>query len=401
MRLVRRILLLVAVGCAIAGGWATSAKALGYEDEPCPPSPQLKVCRVLGEVGKPYYLNIEGKGGCTPDGVVYELVGGTALPPGLSLNSSNADISGTPTTPGEYRFWLQVRDIPSWAGGLYWCSDAKESQWEFQITVTTGLQIQQRQATLAPAQVNTPYSLQLTATGGSGLRWSVNSGALPAGLNLNSSTGLISGTPTAAGDSRFQIKVTDSSGSRSDVQTYSLTVVEPLKVTKPATAAGEVGMDFKLTLAATGGRAPYTWSVTGLPAGLTFDPATASISGTPTTPGTASVKVTVKDALGLQNALDVSLPIASKLSIIKRLLPAAKVGRVYAARLRVLGGVGPVTWSAQLLPSGLRLNTRTGIITGKPRHAGTARVTIQATDKLGVVSTVTFSLKVVGVTARR
>jgi hypothetical protein len=400
MRFTRRILLLVVVGCAIAGGWATSAKALGYEDEPCPPMTQLKVCHPNAELGKPYFLNIDGKGGCTPDGVVYELVGGTSLPPGLSLNSSNADITGVPTTPGEYRFWLQVRDIPSWAGGLYWCSDDKASQWEFQITVVPGLQIQQRQSVLTPAQLNTPYNLQLTATGGSGLTWSVSSGALPAGLNLNSSTGLISGTPTAAGDASFQIKVTDSSGNRSDAQTYTLPVVEPLRVAKPS-AAAEVGMDFKVSLAATGGRGPYTWSVTGLPAGLTFDAATTTISGVPTTAGSATLKVTVKDALGLQNTLEVSLPVASKLTIVKRALPTAKVGRAYAVRLRVLGGVAPRTWSAELLPAGLRINSRTGVITGTPRRTGKARITIQVTDKLGAVSAVTFTLKIVGAAVRR
>jgi large repetitive protein len=393
MRFARRILLLAVVGCAIAGGWATSAKALGFEDEPCPPMPQLKVCHPDAEVGKAYSLNIEGKGGCTPDSLVYELVGGSSLPPGLSLNSGNADVTGVPTKAGEYRFWLQARDIPAWQGGAFWCTDDKASQWEFQITVVPGLQIQQRQSVLAPAQLTTPYSLQLTATGGSGLTWSVSSGALPAGLNLNKDTGLISGTPTQTGDARFQIKVADSRG-RSDVQTYTLSIVEPLKVTKPALVA-EVGMPFSLTLAATGGRAPYTWLATGLPAGLTLDTATGAISGTPTTPGTASLKVTVKDALGLVNTLDVSLPVAAKLALLKRALPAATVGRAYRARLFAAGGVAPRAWSATL-PAGLRINSRTGIISGTPRRAGNARITVEVTDKLGAVSTATFRLKIAG-----
>ena len=256
MRIARRILLLVVVGCAIAGGWATSAKALGYEDEPCPPKPQLKVCHPDAEVGKPYTLDIQGKGGCTPDGVVYELVGGSSLPPGLSLNAGNADVTGTPTKPGVYTFWLQVRDIPAWQGGVYWCSDDKASQWQFQITVQPGLQIQQRQSVLAPAQTNTPYSLQLSATGGSSLTWSVASGALPAGLTLNSGTGLISGTPTQTGKSTFQIKVSDPNG-RNDVQTYSLQVVEPLKIVATQPTVAEEGIEFSLPLSVTGGQAPY------------------------------------------------------------------------------------------------------------------------------------------------
>jgi hypothetical protein len=401
MRFARRFLLLVLVGSAIAGGWTVSAKALGYEDEPCPPQPQLKVCHPNAEVGKPYYLNIEGKGGCTPDSVVYELVAGTALPPGLSLNSSNGDISGTPTTSGEYQFWLQVRDIPSWAGGVYWCNEnpPKASQWQFQITVVAGLQIQQRQSVLTPAQLNTPYNLQLTATGGSGLTWSVSSGALPAGLNLNPSTGLISGAATAAGDAHFQIKVSDSSGNRTDVQSYTLSVVEPLKVANTPTAA-EIGIPFKLTLAATGGRAPYTWSVTGLPAGLTFDAATATISGVPTTPGLATLKVTAQDSIGLQLTVNQAVGVAGKLTIASRALPLARTRAAYAARVRVTGGVIPRSWSAKL-PAGLRMNARTGVISGIPRRAGTFRVTVQVSDKLGGTSTATLTLKVVGGAARR
>jgi hypothetical protein len=110
--------------------------------------------------------------------------------------------------------------------------------------------------------------------------------------------------------------------------------------------------------------------------------------------------VTVTDSLGLQTTLEVSLPVVAQLTILKRALPAATVGRAYSARLRVSGGVNPKTWSAKL-PSGLRINSRTGVISGTPRRAGIARITVQVTDKLGVVSKATFTLKVAGATARR
>jgi hypothetical protein len=400
MRIIRVLLLLMVAG-AIAGIAVPKAKALGYEDEPCPPQPQLKVCHPDAEVGKAYSLQIQGKGGCTPDSVVYSIVGG-ALPPGLSVSSSNALVSGIPTQAGVYQFWLQVADIPQWEGGADWCQDDKKSQWQFQITVAGGLQIVQRQSVLTPAQRDKPYSLQLSANGGGGgLTWSVNSGSLPAGLNLTASTGLISGTPTTAADSQFQIKVTD--GSRSDVQTYALSVVDPLVIATPAPAAAELGLPFELQLSATGGRAPYQWSATGLPAGFTLDAATGAISGTPGATGVSPVKVTVTDALGLTTTIDVNLPVVSRLTLKNTVLRAARVGVLYSARLVTIGGVRPFTWTlvtAGTLPRGIKLNARTGQLTGTPRKAGTYRFRVQVTDNLGVRSSLRFVLKVTGAATR-
>src|SRR5919202_1270467 len=162
MRLLR-ILLLVVLFSAVAGVAANKASALGFEDEPCPLTDpvdhQLKVCHPAAEVGKFYDLKIAGKGGCTPDFVRYDVVGGT-LPRGLRGGPSTGEPSGTPTAAGVYKFWLQITDLPQ-----SWCADSKQSQWQFQITVVGGLQIAQRQSALTPAQVGQAYNMQFTATG--------------------------------------------------------------------------------------------------------------------------------------------------------------------------------------------------------------------------------------------
>lgn len=392
---VLRILLLVTLFAGVAGAVGVAkASALGFEDEPCPLTDpvdhQLKVCHPDAEQGKPYSLQIKGKGGCTPDFVRYDVVAGT-LPPGLTVDAGTALVHGIPTQAGKFQFWLQISDLPQ-----SWCTDNKQSQWQFQITVNPGLQILQRQSTLTPGQTGIPYSLQFSASGGSP-SWAVSSGALPAGLNLNSSTGLLSGTPTATGD--FSFKVTATDGARSDTQTYGMSVVDPLKISTTAAPAGELGRPYTFTLAATGGRQGYKWTVaqgSTLPGGLNLDPDKGTITGTPTTAGTVDTSVTVTDALGLQKTVDLKIAIADRLTLVRRALPLAHVGRRYVARLFATGGVTPKVWKVirGALPTGLRLNTATGALSGLPRTAGTTRITVQVKDALGVISRATYVVRV-------
>jgi hypothetical protein len=394
MRKIRILLLFVTtvvLAAALGGVFASKASAIAWTDQPCPPGPDgvLKICKPDAEVGKPFSMQINAREGCTPDGVTYSTPNST-LPPGLTWQQSGFGIliSGTPTIPGTYTFWLSVADVP---GKVSWCSDDHAAERQFVLTVVQGLQIAQRQSALPAAQTNTAYSLQLTANGGSNLSWSINSGSLPAGITLNPSSGLISGTPTQAGNSTFQVKVTD--GSRSDVQTYTLSIVEKLQIAGTAPAA-EVGALYSFKPSGSGGRPPYKWSATGIPAGLTLDAATGAIAGTPTTAGPAAVKLTFTDSLGLTTTLDVNLVVAAQLRVAKKALSAAKAGRAYAARLAVSGGVRPLTWKASGAPTGLRLNARTGILSGTPRKAGTYRIKLRVTDKLGVQATSVLVLKV-------
>src|SRR5205814_1922175 len=133
----------------------------------------------------------------------------------------------------------------------------------------------------------------ITVTGGTAPFTFSVVGTLPAGLTLNTSTGAISGTPTASGT--FSIKVTDAKGV-SSAASCPFTIIGGPSLTCPATASstGEVGVLFgSPAITVTGGTAPYTFSVVGtLPAGLTLNTSTGAISGTPTANGTFSIKVT-------------------------------------------------------------------------------------------------------------
>jgi len=350
-----------------------------------------------GTVGQSYSKTFAGAGGCGPAlPYQYTLINGS-LPPGLSLSFGGA-ISGTPTTPGSFAFWVNLSDQnpPS----ADWCRPS-EAQREFTIVVNGGapaVPLSIVPTALAPSAtiLDTPYSFQLSAQGGGTQTWSLVSGALPSGLQLSSS-GLISGAPTATGDFTFGVQVSD--GTRKASQTYTLTVVQRLKIAAVTVPAGEVSRAFKLQLAATGGKAGYKWSLTGgtaLPAGLTLDGASGVISGNPTAAGSFPVKVTVTDSLGFTDTVDVNLSFAPKLAITTLALGRAKVGRAFSARLAATGGVAPRAWSIVrgALPAGLHFSQRTGALSGKPRKAGKSTLVVQVTDALGAVSRVKLVLNV-------
>jgi len=156
---------------------------------------------------------------------------------------------------------------------------------------------------LPAVTVNTAYTQTLAASGGTApYTWTVTAGsALPTGLTL-SSAGVISGTPTVEGTFTTSITVTDAP-QRTAVKVFSLTVnpvgtaltitsTSPLAAGTVATAYGPV------TLTATGGTAPYSWTVaagSALPAGLNLTTA-GVISGTPSAAGTFTTNITVTDA---------------------------------------------------------------------------------------------------------
>jgi hypothetical protein len=155
--------------------------------------------------------------------------------------------------------------------------------------------------------VGAAYNQTLAASGGvPGYVWSLNTGSnpLPNGVGLNL-TGLISGTPTAAGTTTITVKVTDDAGVTA---TKALTLVikgtppqpgtEPLTITTTVLPSGIVGTAYTATVEATGGTGNRIWSVSSgiLPAELSLNKDTGVVSGTPMTPGTSKFTVRVQDS---------------------------------------------------------------------------------------------------------
>ena len=254
------------------------------------------------------------------------------------------------------------------------------------VTITIG--------SLPNGRVSASYSATLTVSGGNGpYTWAIANGALPAGLTLNPTTGVISGTPTQTTSmDLLTIRVSDSSGvPQSAVATLTLTVVAAanITITPSSLPNGQVGVAYSSqTLTATGGAAPYTWALTSgtLPAGITFNASTATISGTPTavanaTPLTFKVTDTSNPVLTQTASLTLTI-IPATLVITTASLPNGEVGAPYSATLAATGGVGPYTWSLVTGSlDGLTLNAATGAITGTPTAPVTATpLTFKVTD---------------------
>jgi hypothetical protein len=183
-----------------------------------------------------------------------------------------------------------------------------------------------------------------------------------------------------------------------DIGAYEFHSASAPSITTSSLPVGEVGTAYTLTtFAATGGTAPYTWSVStgSLPAGLSLSSAGA-ISGTPTTAGTSSFTVKVTDSASASSTKALSITINAAPSITTTSpLAAGDVSIAYSKTFAVSGGTSPFTWSVSTgtLPAGLTLSAA-GVLSGTPTAAGTSSFTIKVTDAAGAAPTKTFSLTI-------
>lgn len=160
----------------------------------------------------------------------------------------------------------------------------------------------------------------------------------------------------------------------------------PVTITTPSLPEGSEGQSYAAQLAASGGLPPYTWSTTsgGLPPGLTLA-GTGAISGTPTTSGLFSFTVQAADTSHNTGSAPLSIAVSDgRLAITTSQLPGGTQGVHYQATLGAIGGVPPYAWSVASgsLPSGLTLNSGSGVISGTPQSGGPSNFTVEVTDAI-------------------
>lgn len=267
-----------------------------------------------GTIGTPFSFTIAASGSPTS-------YSASPLPAGLSIVAATGAITGTPTTVGTTNVLLGATNASGTGNATLTVTVAPAGS---APTITNN-------SLSAGGTVGTPFSYTITASG-SPLSYSAT--PLPAGLSIVTATGAITGTPTATGTTTVQLGASNSSGTGN--ATLLITVadsgVAPI-ITSPVTAPGTAGTPFETyIIAATG--LPTSYTATGLPPGLTLNPATGAINGTPMEAGSYIVTVTATNGTG-SSSVDVTMVIAP--------LFVAPSSRIVNFSARAISGPGDQT----------------------------------------------------------
>ncbi len=306
-------------------------------------------------------------------------------PPGIFFNQDTGQFSNAPTAVGTFSFTVKVFDNQN-----------------ININATKQLSIGVMQISNSSELPNgstcAPYSQTFLISDGPPppFTWSFGGDSFtPPGLNLDSNTGVLSGTPATTGNFPFTIIAFSPSANIFATKDFSL-IVAGLCFITTSLPNGDANSFYRQSVVITGGTAPFAWKVQSgsLPTGVTLDPASGLLSGTPTTPGPYSftIQVTDHDNATSTQLYNVTINPALAFSS-KSPLPPGTAGAVYSQTLAGTGGMPPYVFTSGNLPTGLTLSAA-GVLSGSA-GAGVFTITVTLTDSLHDAVNMDFQLTIV------
>jgi len=369
------------VGYAVAASTNSRSATLTIAGQPftvtqsVPTAPTISTAAGLpgGVVGTVYHTTLAATGGVAP--YTWTIIAGD-LPAGLVLDAVAGTITGTPTVSGITNWTVRVTG-----------NDGLHSEKTFSLTVigsspriTTG-------SLLPPGGLGLAYSQNLLATGGTPpYSWAVNSANLPPGIGLTGS--LLSGTPTAAGSYYFIIRCTGSDGLYL-LRQFQLSISANGRVSAPVILpdGGTFTNGLKVTLSCATAGAVIHYTTDGsepTSASPIYQKKAVSVTNSVTFKAKA-FKTNLIESTTATATWTVIIPPPP--SIATASLKNATLKQPYSVtlQLNVATGFPPIKWSwipasGTKLPAGLKLNSTTGVISGKPTKVGTYSFTVKVTD---------------------
>jgi hypothetical protein len=286
-----------------------------------------------------------------------------ALPDGVTLNPTNGFISGTPTTQQSTSATIRLTDG---ATGLF--AEAPELHYPtIQATVGTP-------ASATPATANIPVGATYSVVGGS---------SLPGDFTIAPSTGVISGSPTSAPGQILNVDI------QACITTMSFYILPRMQYPITSTATAGVPVSISPTVDLWSGGV-FSISAGSLPDGLSLDPTTGVISGTPQ--AEIDTQVTVSYSTGISVGGLESVTSSPHIKVVPPTIaltyPFIKgtLGQYLSVPPNVSGltDIPTYTLVAGSLPQGLSLDPASGAITGTPNGlSGTFQVIIEVTNRYG------------------
>ena len=304
----------------------------------------------------------------------------TGLPPGITR--SGRILSGTPTQAGTYT-------VSYTASASGYTGATETFTWTIQAALALSLTSIGDRSDPANAAITNWTGPSGTANRGSP-SVSYRAAPLPPGITFNSSSRVFSGTPTQTGSWVLTYRAAASGYITSRTQfTWTITSAQSLSLAEISDRSSFRGVEITAwtvsAATASTGSPTITYSVSGLPAGVSFDASTRQISGTPTTAGTSTVTITAaaadyttatrtftwtvtQRALSLAAIADQNATAGTAISALTIAAAAANTGSP------------TVTYTASGTPPGLAFSASERQFTGSPTTAGTYTVTLTATS---------------------